>query len=153
VASEVRQLSRRSGDALERIQTLLDEVSMGADGAEQQMAVVRAAADGGERVMTDALAVFQDIAARVQQTVTVAESVFAASAATQTLVAELGDAAGVVVSVAEDTAAETARVAATTTEQRVLTDHLRTTAAALESSARSLRDVVGRFGGVRPVAE
>jgi hypothetical protein len=89
----------------------------------------------------------------VQQTVTVAESVFAASAATQTLVAELGDAAGVVVSVAEDTAAETARVATTTTEQRALTDHLRTTAAALEGSAQALRDVVVRFGGVRPAAD
>jgi methyl-accepting chemotaxis protein len=147
VAGEVRQLSRRSAEALVGIQGLLGEVGARADGAERQMAVVRAAADAGERVMADALEVFHDIAARAQRTVVLAESVFAASAVAESLVAELGTAAALVVQVSEGTAAETAQVASTTGRQRELTEHLRTTAAALEASARSLRDVVGRFGG------
>jgi methyl-accepting chemotaxis protein len=147
VAGEVRQLSRRSAEALVRIQALLGEVGARADGAERQMGVVREAADAGERVMAEALDVFHDIATRAQRTVVLAESVFAASAMAESLVGELGTAAELVVRVSEGTAAETARVAATTERQRELTGHLRTTAAALEVSARSLRDVVGRFGG------
>jgi methyl-accepting chemotaxis protein len=148
VAGEVRQLSRRSADALARIQALLGEVGARAQGAERQMAVVRGAADAGERVMTQALDVFHDIAARAQRTVAVAESVFEASAVAESLVAELGTAATLVVRVSEGTAAETAQVATTTKRQRELTEHLRSTASALEASARSLGDVVGRFGGV-----
>ncbi|HWZ59959.1 MAG TPA: methyl-accepting chemotaxis protein, partial [Gemmatimonadaceae bacterium] len=147
VAGEVRQLSRRSAEALARIQALLGEVGARADGAERQMGVVRDAADAGERVMAEALEVFHDIAARAQRTVVLAESVFAASAVAESLVAELGTAAELVVRVAEGTAAEAAQVATTTGRQRELTEHLRTTAAALEGSARSLGDVVGRFGG------
>jgi methyl-accepting chemotaxis protein len=149
VAGEVRQLSRRSADALTRIQSLLGEVGARAQGAEKQMAVVRGAADAGERVMAQALDVFHDIAARAQRTVAVAESVFEASAVAESLVAELGTAAELVVRVSEGTAAEAAQVAMATHRQRELTEHLRTTAVALEASARSLRDVVLRFGGTQ----
>jgi methyl-accepting chemotaxis protein len=146
VAGEVRQLSRRSAEALVRIQALLGEVGSRARGAEEQMNVVRDAADAGEQVMAHSLEVFHDIAARAERTVIVAESVFEASAVAESLVAELGTAAELVVRVSEGTAAETARVATTTERQRSLTEHLRVTAAGLEQSARSLRDVVGRFG-------
>jgi methyl-accepting chemotaxis protein len=148
VAAEVRLLSRQSADVLERIQGLLAEVGSRARGVEGQMETVREAADGGEQVMAHALDVFHDIAARAQRTVVVAESVAEASAVAESLVAELGTAAELVVKVSARTAAETAQVAITTEQQRELTELLRATAGALDASARSLSDVVGRFGEV-----
>jgi methyl-accepting chemotaxis protein len=148
VADEVRLLSRQSADVLARIQALLDEVGSRARGVEGQMGVVQGAADGGEQVMTHALDVFHDIAARAQRTVAVAQSVSEASAVAESLVAELGTAAELVVRVSARTAAETAQVAIATEQQRELTELLRATAGTLDASARSLGDVVGRFGDV-----
>jgi division protein CdvB (Snf7/Vps24/ESCRT-III family) len=123
------------------------------------MAHAREAAEGGEQVMRNALTVFHDIEIRVERTVALAQSVVTAAAQAESLVGDLGTATTLVVRVAEGTAAETAQVATATARQRELTDHLRTTAAALERSAASLGEVVERFGvstngnGHRPIEE
>lgn len=146
VAAEVRQLSRRASDALKRVKALLEEIATKTDGVEQQMTSVRRSAEAGEETMKEALAVFQEIATRVQRTVELAQSAVEAAGVTESLVVELGATASLVVEVAESTASETAQVEGATVGQRALTEHLRTTGTALEQSARSLRDVVGRFG-------
>jgi methyl-accepting chemotaxis protein len=159
VADEVRLLARRSADALTAIQGLLAQIGSRADELDQHMAHAREAAEGGEQVMRNALTVFHDIELRVQRTVALAQSVVNAATQAESLVGDLGTATTLVVRVAEGTAAETAQVATATARQRELTDHLRTTASALERSAASLGDVVQRFGmstngnGHRPIDE
>jgi methyl-accepting chemotaxis protein len=146
VADEVRLLARRSADALTAIQGLLEQIGSRADELDLHMAHAREAAEGGEQVMRNALTVFHDIEIRVERTVALAQSVVTAAAQAESLVGDLGTATTLVVRVAEGTAAETAQVATATARQRELTDHLRTTAAALERSAASLGEVVERFG-------
>jgi|HubBroStandDraft_6_1064221.scaffolds.fasta_scaffold07176_8 methyl-accepting chemotaxis protein len=146
VADEVRLLARRSADALTAIQGLLGQIGSRADELDLHMAHAREAAEGGEQVMRNALTVFHDIEIRVERTVALAQSVVTAAAQAESLVGDLGTATTLVVRVAEGTAAETAQVATATARQRELTDHLRTTAAALERSAASLGEVVERFG-------
>jgi methyl-accepting chemotaxis protein len=159
VADEVRLLARRSADALTAIQGLLEQIGSRADELDLHMAHAREAAEGGEQVMRNALTVFHDIEIRVERTVALAQSVVTAAAQAESLVGDLGTATTLVVRVAEGTAAETAQVATATARQRELTDHLRTTAAALERSAASLGEVVERFGvstngnGHRPIEE
>jgi methyl-accepting chemotaxis protein len=159
VADEVRLLARRSADALTAIQGLLEQIGSRADELDLHMAHAREAAEGGEQVMRNALTVFHDIEIRVERTVALAQSVVTAAAQAESLVGDLGTATTLVVRVAEGTAAETAQVATATARQRELTDHLRTTAAALERSAASLGEVVKRFGvstngnGHRPIEE
>ncbi len=146
VAAEVRQLSRRASEALKRVKALLEEITAKTDGVEQQMTSARRSAEAGEETMKEALGVFQEIAQRVQRTVALAQTAVEAAAVTESLVVELGATAELVVKVAESTASETAQVESATVGQRALTEHLRTTGTALEQSARSLRDVVARFG-------
>ena len=146
VADEVRLLARRSADALTAIQGLLGQIGSRADELDLHMAHAREAAEGGEQVMRNALTVFHDIELRVQRTVALAQSVVDAAVQAESLVGDLGTATTLVVRVAEGTAAETAQVASATARQRELTDHLRTTASALERSAASLGEVVERFG-------
>lgn len=150
VAQEVRNLSRRTTEALARIEGLLADIGVRTDGVDAQMTSVRAAAESGETVMRDALGVFRDLADRGERTVSLAQSVVEAATLAESLVTDLGTAAMLVIRVAESTATETVHVGETTVEQRSLMERLRTTSVALEGLARSLRDVVGRFGDDAP---
>jgi methyl-accepting chemotaxis protein len=147
VAHEVRQLARRSAEALTRVQDHMAQIGARTDEAERQMGAVRQAADDGERVMREALDVFRDIESHVHRTVQLATTVVDAASQAESAVGDLNAAASLVVTVAASAATETASAAEETARQRQLTEHLRTTAAALENAAQSMRDVVGKFGG------
>ncbi|GEM_PF-2080951 len=146
VATEVRTLSRRATEALARVESLLRDIAARVDAVDRQLQSVRGAAEEGERVMQQAMGVFEDIAAHGQRTVALAQSVVAAVAVAESLVTELGAASALVIEVADRTAVETQHVGSTTVEQRTRTEHLRTTARALQGLAESLRGVVARFG-------
>jgi methyl-accepting chemotaxis protein len=147
VAEEVGKLATQSTGSIKRIEELVKQMSERMEDAASQVKRMGRAVTSGESVMQDALQVFQAIEVEARRTHELAERVVEATAHSDALAAELGDASALVQGAAEQSAAATREAAAAMEHQRSLTAQLRRTAEALDQSAGSLDRVVSRFGG------
>jgi methyl-accepting chemotaxis protein len=146
VAEEVRALATQSADSLKRIDALVAEMTTRTEDASRQIQRMELSVGEGKRVMTQAMEVFRRLESDARRAHSLAESVVDASKRHAALVDELGTASASVLGEADAAAGETSRASEAMEKQRALTEGLRETAMALESDARALRDVIGRFG-------
>jgi methyl-accepting chemotaxis protein len=146
VADEVRKLSQRSAESLQRIEDLLHEIALRSDEAAERLQQMERSVGEGEQVMREAMHVFKGIELDAQRTLGLAQTVVEASQQQAALVGEVGNASELVARVAAETAAETTDASRATELQRELTERLRETGAALGGAAQSLDVVVMRFG-------
>ncbi len=146
VAEEVRKLANRSSQSLRRIEELLGQMAARSDEAAERFQRMEGAVGEGERVMQQAMAVFNGIELDARRTVELARTVAAASGEQGELVQELGRASRQVAQVASETVSATEDAAEATRRQRALTERLRETGHALANAAAGLGAVVARFG-------
>jgi methyl-accepting chemotaxis protein len=146
VAEEVRKLANRSSQSLRRIEDLLGQMAARSDEAAERFQRMEGAVGEGERVMQQAMAVFNGIELDARRTVELARTVAAASGEQGELVQELGRASRQVAQVAAETVSATEDASEATQRQRALTERLRETGHALANAAAGLGAVVSRFG-------
>jgi methyl-accepting chemotaxis protein len=146
VADEVRRLAAESAKSLQHIEELVQLMVGRTDEAAAQIDRMHTVVGEGERVMADAMNVLRGIEEDARRTHNLAEAASAAARRQEALAERLGAVAEQVVKVADSTAATTGEASAATQRQRELTERLRETAGALETAARSLGQVVARFG-------
>jgi methyl-accepting chemotaxis protein len=146
VAEEVGKLAMQSGGSVGRIEVLVREMADRIEDASERVRGVEQAVQRGERVMHDAMAVFQSIQQDARRTLVLADNVLRASERQESLARQVNEASTLVADAADASSVATDEVARATQHQRALTEQLRETAHALERSAGSLGDVVSRFG-------
>lgn len=146
VADEVRRLAAESARSLAHIEELVQQMVGRTDEAAAQIDRMHTVVGEGEQVMGEAMEVFRGIADDARRTHQLAEASAGAAKRQETLSERLGGVAQQMVRVADATAATTGEASAATMRQREMTERLRETASGLESAARSLGEVVARFG-------
>ena len=151
VAEEVGKLATESATSLSRIEDLVRQMTTRAATAQEAAhEVENSSADGG-RLMHETMGALRDIEGKLRRTHELAESVVAASGRQSELARELNVVAGSIVNAAQAAADSSHEAAGVSAEQVTLTNGLSDTAAALEETAASLAQVVGRFGVGRRV--
>jgi len=151
VAEEVGKLATESATSLSRIEDLVRQMTTRAATAQEAAHAVENSSADGERLMHETMGALRDIEGKLRRTHELAESVVAASGRQSELARELNVVAGSIVNAAQAAADSSHEAAGVSAEQVTLTNGLSDTAAALEETAASLAQVVGRFGVGRRV--
>jgi methyl-accepting chemotaxis protein len=146
VADEVRKLATESSRSLLRIEDLLQQMAERTTEAARHIELMGRAVTDGERVMQESMDVFRGIESDARRTLELAESVVQATQGQQRLVNDLGNVSEAVVRSSDSTVSATLEMGASADRQRELAEQLRTTAGSLERAAKTLGDVVTRFG-------
>ncbi len=149
VAEEVGKLATESATSLSRIEDLVRQMTSRAATAQEAAQEVEHSSGDGERLMHETMAALRDIEEKLRRTHELAENVVTASGRQSDLARELNAVAGSIVDAARAAADSSHDAAGVSAQQVTLTDGLTETAAALQETAASLAQVVGRFGAGR----